>query len=145
VLFRSRSIVGTAGVTLYTVGAVKEIPGIRKYVMVDGGMSDNPRYILYQAKYDALLGNKPEAAKSETVTVAGRFCESGDIILKDNKLPKAEAGDILTVLCTGAYNYSMASNYNRVGRPAMVMVNNGDAAVVVRRESYEDMVSNDAI
>ena len=140
-----RSIVGTAGITLYTVGGIKEIPGVRKYVFVDGGMADNPRPILYDAKYDALLGNKPEAPKIEAVTIAGRFCESGDILIKDIKLPKIEAGDTLVVACTGAYNYSMASNYNRVGRPALVLVNDGDAAVVVKRESYEDLILNDTI
>lgn len=143
VLEPGRSIVGTAGVTLYTVGGVKDIPGVKKYVFVDGGMADNPRPILYDAKYDALLGNKPEAKKEEAVTVAGRFCESGDKLIKDIKLPKVEVGDTLVVACTGAYNYSMASNYNRVGRPAMVLVNDGDAAVVVKRESYEDLIAND--
>lgn len=140
-----RSIVGTAGITLYTIGSVKNIPGVRKYLIVNGGMSDNPRFILYQAKYDALLGNRPDEPKDDLVTVAGRFCESGDVILKDAKLPKAAAGDILTVLCTGAYNYSMASNYNRVGRPAMVVVNAGDAELAVRRENYEDLTRNDTI
>jgi len=140
-----RSIVGAAGVTLYNVGGIKDIPDIRKYVFIDGGMADNPRPILYDAKYDALLGNKPEADKVEAVTVAGRFCESGDILIKDIKLPKVETGDTLVVACTGAYNYSMASNYNRVGRPAMVLVNNGDANITVKRESYEDLIINDAI
>lgn len=145
ILEPGRSIIGTAGVTLYTVGAIKNIPGIRKYVMVDGGMADNPRPILYQAKYDAKLANKPDDPGAEKVTIAGRFCESGDILIKDINLPKVEVGDILAVLCTGAYNYSMASNYNRVGRPAMVLVNEGDAAVVIKRESYEDLIANDAI
>lgn len=140
-----RSIVGTAGVTLYTIGGIKDIPGVRKYVFIDGGMADNPRPILYDAKYDALLGNKPEAKKEEVVTIAGRFCESGDKLITDIKLPKVEVGDTLAVACTGAYNYSMASNYNRVGRPAMVLVNDGDAAVVVKRESYEDLILNDTL
>jgi diaminopimelate decarboxylase len=144
ILEPGRSIVGGAGVTLYTVGGIKDISGIRKYLFVDGGMADNPRPILYEAKYAALLGNKPEAGKDDLVTIAGRFCESGDILIKDLRLPKAEPGDILVVLCTGAYNYSMASNYNRVGRPAMVLANNGDAAMVVKRESYEDIIINDA-
>lgn len=140
-----RSIVGTAGVTLYTVGAIKNIPGIRKYIIVDGGMSDNPRPILYDAKYEALIGNKVEAKPKEVVTVAGRFCESGDILIKEAELPPVNAGDILVTTCTGAYNYSMASNYNRVPRPAMVLANDGRASIVVKRESYEDLVSNDAI
>ncbi|MGB9613523.1 MAG: diaminopimelate decarboxylase [Candidatus Margulisiibacteriota bacterium] len=142
VLEPGRSIVGTAGVTLYTIGGIKEIPGIRKYIFVDGGMADNPRPMLYGAKYSACLGNKQQE-EEETVTVAGRFCESGDILLKDIKLPKVEVGDTLVVAGTGAYNYSMASNYNRVGRPAMVLVNEGRAAVVVKRESYEDLIRND--
>jgi diaminopimelate decarboxylase len=144
VLEPGRSIVGTAGVTLYTIGGIKEIPEIRKYIFIDGGMADNPRPILYDAKYDALLGNRPEAERVESVTVAGRFCESGDILIKDIKLPKVQVGDTLVVAATGAYNYSMASNYNRVGRPAMVLVNDGDAELVVARESYEDLVKNDA-
>jgi len=145
VLEPGRSVVGTAGVTLYTVGGIKDIAGIRKYIFIDGGMADNPRPILYDAKYDALIGNKPEADRNETVTVAGRFCESGDILIKDIRLPRAEVGDTLVVTCTGAYNYSMASNYNRVARPAMVLAHNGDAAIVVKRESYEDLILNDAI
>lgn len=143
ILEPGRSIVGTAGVTLYTIGGVKNIPGIRKYVFVDGGMADNPRPILYDAKYQAKIANRPEAKKEEKVTIAGKFCESGDKLIKDIELPKVEAGDVLAVECTGAYNYSMASNYNRVGRPAMVLVNNGDAAVVVKRENYEDLIAND--
>jgi len=139
-----RSIVGTAGVTLYTVGAVKKIPGIRTYAIVDGGMADNPRPILYGAKYEALVAGRPDEDPEETVTIAGRFCESGDILVRDIKLPPLQAGDTLLVTCTGAYTYSMASNYNRVPRPAMVLVGNGRAAQIVRRESYEDLVSNDA-
>jgi diaminopimelate decarboxylase len=145
VLEPGRSIVGTAGVTVYTVGGVKKIPGIRKYVSVDGGMSDNPRPILYDAKYDALLANRAKDPKKEKVTVAGRFCESGDKLIKDIRLPQVKVGDLLAVFCTGAYNYSMASNYNRVGRPAMVLVNNGGAALIQKRESYEDLVLNDMV
>ncbi|NQT29422.1 MAG: diaminopimelate decarboxylase [Candidatus Saganbacteria bacterium] len=145
VLEPGRSIVGNAGVTLYTVGAVKNIPGIRKYLFVDGGMSDNPRPILYQAKYDAKIANKANDKPGEKVTVAGRFCESGDVLIRDIKLAEANVGDILAVLCTGAYNYSMASNYNRVGRPAMVMVGGGSATLILSRESYEDLVRNDAV
>ena len=112
-----RSIIGDAGITLYTVGAVKNIPSVRKYVAVDGGMTDNPRYILYGSKYEAILANKPNEKPVETVTIAGKCCESGDILIKDIKMPVIETGDILAVLCTGAYNYSMASNYNRIPRP----------------------------
>jgi len=143
VLEPGRSIVGPAGVTLYQVGAIKDIPGVRKYVFVDGGMADNPRPMLYGAKYDAFIGNRFEEERVDTVTVAGRFCESGDILLKDIKLPKVEVGDILVVAATGAYNYSMASNYNRVGRPAMVLVNEGRAAIIVEREKYEDLIAHD--
>jgi len=145
ILEPGRSIVGSAGVTLYTVGAVREIPGVRKYLIVDGGMSDNPRYILYGAQYEAFPVNRPQAPRSEIVTIAGRFCESGDIIIKDGELPKLKAGELIAVAATGAYNYSMASNYNRVPKPAMVVVGKSDAALVVRRESYEDLVANDAI
>ena len=140
-----RSIVCNAGITLYTVGALKDIPKIRKYVFVDGGMGDNLRPILYQAKYDALIANKAQEQAQEKVTVAGRFCESGDVLIKEINLPKVEVGDILAVLCTGAYGYSMASNYNRVARPAMVLVNNGKATLIVKRESCEDLVANDLI
>ena len=108
-----RSVVGAAGITLYTVGAVKEIPDIRTFVSVDGGMSDNPRYALYKSDYEIVCANKAAEERSETVTVAGKCCESGDLIQENTKLQKVEAGDILAVLSTGAYNYSMASNYNR--------------------------------
>ena len=145
ILEPGRSIVGSAGVTLYTVGAVSEIPGVRKYLIVDGGMSDNPRFILYGARYEAFAVDQPAAPRSETVTLAGRFCESGDIIIKDGKMPAIKTGDIIAVAATGAYNYSMASNYNRVPRPAMVVVNRGAAALVVKRESYEDLTANDAV
>ena len=145
ILEPGRSIVGSAGVTLYTISGTKEIAGIKKYIFIDGGMSDNPRPILYQAIYDAKIANKAQAKATEVVTVAGRFCESGDILIKDIKLPKADVDDILAVLCTGAYNYSMASNYNRVGRPAMVLVNNGKATLIVKREEYADLISGDVI
>ncbi len=138
-----RSIVGTAGVTLYTVGAVKEIPNIRKYVSVDGGMCDNPRYILYQSEYTALAANKAGDEKTEKVTIAGKCCESGDLVGENMALQSVEAGDIIAVLTTGAYNYSMASNYNRVCRAAMVAVKNGESRLIVKRESYEDLVRND--
>lgn len=140
-----RSIVGNAGVTLYTVGVIKDIPGIRKYIAVDGGMGDNPRPILYQAKYDAIIGNKADKEKKDKVTIAGRYCESGDVLIKDIMIQKPDISDILVILCTGAYCYSMSSNYNRVGRPAMVLVADGNASLIVKRESYEDMVRNDII
>lgn len=138
-----RSIVGAAGITLYNVGGVKDIPGVRKYVSVNGGMSDNPRYILYEAQYEALLAEKPYDEGKEKVTIVGKHCESGDILIKDIKMPEIHKGDLLAVLATGAYNYSMASNYNRVPRPAVVMVRDGVPRVIVKRESLEDIVRND--
>ncbi len=138
-----RSVVGAAGITLYTVGAVKEIPDIRTFVSVDGGMSDNPRYALYKADYEVVCANKAAEERSETVTVAGKCCESGDLIQENTKLQKVEAGDILAVLSTGAYNYSMASNYNRIPRPPVVMVKDGETRVVVKRETYEKIAEND--
>lgn len=138
-----RSIVGEAGTTLYTVGSVKEIPDIRTYVSVDGGMGDNPRYILYQAKYDMILANRVNESATETVTVAGRCCESGDLLGENVPLAPAKPGDLLAVFATGAYNYSMASRYNRVGIPPVVMVKDGASRVIVRGESLEDLVRND--
>lgn len=138
-----RSIVGEAGLTLYTVGSVKEIPGVRNYVAVDGGMTDNPRYILYQSSYDVLLANHADKMPDYTATIAGRCCESGDLIQENVKIAKPKAGDLVAVLATGAYNYSMASNYNRVNRPPVIMVRGGSPRVVIRRESYEDLVRND--
>ncbi|HEY8362516.1 MAG TPA: diaminopimelate decarboxylase [Tissierellaceae bacterium] len=138
-----RWIVGEAGITLYTIGAIKEIPGIRTYVSVDGGMPDNPRPSLYQAKYEAVVANKINEEPTETVTIAGRCCESGDILIWDLKVPKVERGDILAVLSTGAYNYSMSSNYNRIPRPAVVMIRNGIDRLIVRRETYEDLLRNE--
>jgi len=140
-----RGIVGTAGVTVYTVGAVKENKGIRKYLFVDGGMSDNPRPMLYASKYSADIVGKVTTKKTEIVTVAGKFCESSDILLKDILLPPAAAGDLLAVYTTGAYNYSMASNYNQNPRPAMVLVNNGKNRLLVRRETYEDLLRTQEI
>lgn len=140
-----RSIVGDAGTTLYTVGTNKDIPGVRKYVAVDGGMTDNPRPALYQSKYEAILANRANEKATETVSIAGKCCESGDMLIWDVELPKAESGDLLAVACTGAYNYSMASNYNRLRRPALVFVQNGQSDLVVRRESYNDLVVNDII
>ncbi len=138
-----RSIVAPAGITVYTVGAVKEIPGIRTYISVDGGMCDNPRYILYQSKYTALTVNNPAAKGEKIVTIAGKCCESGDILIKDIKMPHVSSGDLIAVLATGAYNYSMASNYNRIPRPPVVMVRGGKHEIVVARESYEDLIKND--
>lgn len=140
-----RSIVGDAGVTLYTVGMVKDIPNVRKYVSVDGGMADNPRYIMYGSEYSAVIANKAGDVPAESVTLCGRCCESGDILIKDAHLPKAEAGDIMCVLSTGAYNYSMASNYNRIPRPPIVTVSGGKAKVAVKRETYEDIIKNDVL
>ena len=138
-----RSIVGEAGTTLYTVGSVKEIPDIRIYVSVDGGMGDNPRYILYQAKYDMILANRVNEPATETVTVAGRCCESGDLLGENVPLAPAKPGDLLAVFATGAYNYSMASRYNRVGIPPVVMVKDGASRVIVRGETLEDLVRTD--
>lgn len=138
-----RSIVGAAGVTLYTVGAVKEIENVRNYVTIDGGMCDNPRYALYQSEYTALIANKAGEIADYTATIGGKCCESGDLIGEHMKIAKPERGDTVAVLSTGAYNYSMASNYNRNPRPAMVMVKDGQSRVIIRRESYEDLVRND--
>ncbi|MBE7048513.1 MAG: diaminopimelate decarboxylase [Ruminococcaceae bacterium] len=138
-----RSIVGSSGITLYTVGTEKRIPNVRNYLSVDGGMADNPRYILYEANYDFLLANRAGDSKTETYTIAGRCCESGDLLGKNVALPPAKSEDILAVLSTGAYNYSMSSNYNRLLRPAMVMVSGGIPRVIIKRETYEDIVRND--
>ncbi len=138
-----RSIIGTSGVTLYTVGSSKQVPKGRKYVAVDGGMADNPRPSLYQALYTAQVANKPEAPLAQTITLAGRFCESGDILIKDLKMPELEEGDIICVYDTGAYGYSMSSNYNRVLKPAAVLVNHGQSDIIINRESYEHLVSLD--
>jgi len=138
-----RYIIGQAGITLYTVGSSKEIPGIRTYVAVDGGMTDNPRVALYDAKYHAVLANKPLAQPTKKVSIAGKCCESGDMLIWDIDLPTIEAGDILAIFSTGAYNYSMASNYNLLPRPAMVFVKDGKPRLVVRRETYQDLLTRD--
>lgn len=138
-----RSIVGAAGITLYTVGAVKKIPDVRTYISVDGGMGDNPRYILYQAQYEIICANKASAPRECTATIAGKCCESGDLIQEGTSVQRVEPGDILAVLSTGAYNYSMASNYNRIPRPPVVFVKDGEARLVIKRESYEDLAKND--
>ena len=140
-----RYIVGNAGTTLYSVGSVKDIPEVRKFVFVDGGMSDNPRPALYHARYRAAVANRMSNSYGEKVTVAGKCCESGDILVKDIRLPEIKSGDLLAVLSTGAYNYSMASNYNRLPRPAVVLVKDGRADLVVKRESYKDVIRNDVI
>ncbi len=140
-----RSIVGTAGATLYTVGTIKHIPGIRTYVAVDGGMGDNPRPALYQAKYEAMIANKGHLEAEELVSITGKCCESGDMLIWDIELPKAESGDILAVSSTGAYNYSMSSNYNRLPKPAVVLVNDGYADLIVERETYNDLIRNDLL
>ena len=138
-----RSIVGDAGLTLYTVGTIKTIPGYKNYVSVDGGMSDNPRFALYGAPYTVYIANKMNNEKTFTADLVGRLCESGDIIQKDVSFVETERYDIVAVLTTGAYNYSMASNYNRLTRPPIVMLKDGVDRVVVKRESFEDLIRND--
>ena len=142
-----RSLVATAGVTLYTLGSRKEIPGLRTYVSVDGGMSDNPRPITYQSRYTALLADRANAPADAAgaVTVAGKHCESGDVLLRDVALPASASGDVLAVFATGAYNASMGSNYNRIPRPAAVLVHDGMADLVQRRERPEDLLRYDVL
>ena len=143
-----RSIISTSGVTLYTVGSSKEVNlegKIKHYVSVDGGMADNPRPSMYQAEYVAEVVNKPNEINKEKVTLAGRYCESGDILINEIELPHLQTGDIICVYNTGAYNYSMASNYNRVEKPAMVLVNSSQSDIIVNRESLEDIISHDNI
>lgn len=135
-----RSIAGEAGLTLYTIGSVKTIPGIRTYVAVDGGMPDNPRVALYQARYNAVIANKATVPPDKVVSVAGKCCESGDILIWDLPLPSPESGDILAVFSTGAYTYSMASNYNRLLRPAVVFCKDGESQLVVKRQTYRDLL-----
>ena len=138
-----RSIVADAGMTLYTVGTVKEIPGFRTYVSIDGGMPDNPRYALYRSVYTVVNATRADQAPDRAVTVAGRCCESGDLIAEGARIKTPVRGDLLAVLVTGAYNYSMASNYNRIPRPPVVFLSQGKDELAVRRESYEDLVRND--
>ena len=140
-----RSIVGEAGVTLYTVGAIKDFPGIRKYVAVDGGMFENPRYALYESEYSAVVANRAGEPATETVTLAGKCCESGDIVAKDIPLQHAETGDIVAVFSTGAYNYSMASNYNLNAVPPVVLVDGDRADYIVRPQTYEDLLRNNEV
>ena len=138
-----RSIVADAGMTLYTVGSVKKIEGFKNYVSIDGGMTDNPRYTLYQSAYTVLLANRANEAPEAEYTVGGRCCESGDLIQENVKLPNPKRGDILAVLVTCAYNYSMASNYNRITRPPVVLLKDGKDTIAVRRERFEDLVACD--
>ena len=140
-----RAIVGCEGITLYTVGAVKNIPNVRTYVSVDGGMADNPRYALYKAEYQAVVANKAAQPCSETITVAGKCCESGDLIGEGMLTQEPKAGDILAILSTGAYNYAMASNYNRLPKPAVVMVKGGKARIVVKRQSLDELLQDDLL
>ena len=145
ILEPGRSLVAAAGATLYTVGSVKNIPGFKTYISVDGGMPDNPRYALYQSQYTALIANRANAPRDMTATLAGRCCESGDLLGENMKIQSAVRGDILAVLVTGAYNHSMASNYNRLPRPPIVMVKDGAARLAVKRESFEDLCRNDIL
>lgn len=138
-----RSIVADAGMTLYTVGSVKDITGYKSYVSIDGGMTDNPRYALYQSEYTIMIADRADASADYECTIAGRCCESGDLIAEGVRIPRPERGETLAVLVTGAYNYSMASNYNRIPRPPIVMINDGEDKVAVRRETYEDLCRND--
>ena len=143
ILEPGRAIVADACLTLYTVGSVKNIPDIKNYVSVDGGMPDNPRYALYQSQYEFVIANKAQNKLDFACSVAGRCCESGDLLSENIMLQTPEKGDILAVEVTGAYNYSMASNYNRLPRPALVALRNGEDRVAVRRESFEDLIRND--
>lgn len=138
-----RSVAAPAGITLYTVGARKEIPGVRTYISVDGGMADSPRYILYGSEYEAIVANKASQERTEKVTIAGKCCESGDLIGENMPLQHAESGDIIAVCATGAYNYSMSSNYNRLQKPAVVFVNEGTSRIAVKRETLDDIIRND--
>ena len=140
-----RSIISTSGVTLYTIGSSKQVPNGRKYVAIDGGMADNPRPAMYQSVYSAEIANNTEGRELEDVTIAGKFCESGDILIEKITLPRVKEGDVLCVYNTGAYNYSMASNYNRIEKPAMVLVNNSQSDMIVSRESLEDLIARENI
>jgi len=140
-----RSIVGEAGITLYTVGTIKDIKGIRKYVSVDGGMTDNIRPALYQAVYEGIIANKADEPKNEIVTICGKCCESGDVLIRDAKTAEPERGDIFAIFSTGAYNYTMASNYNKNPLPAAVLVKEGKSEIIVKRQDYEHMTANEVI
>ncbi|MDE7390615.1 MAG: diaminopimelate decarboxylase [Lachnospiraceae bacterium] len=138
-----RSIVADAGLTLYTAGYLKEITGLKNYISIDGGMTDNPRFTLYQSPYTVLLANRMNEEKNYKCTVAGRCCESGDIIQEDVMMPKPNRNDTIAVLTTGAYNYAMASHYNKVPKPAVVMLKDGEDFVVIKRETLADMIANE--
>ena len=140
-----RSIVGEAGVTLYTVGAIKTIKNIKTYAAVDGGMFDNPRVSLYDAQYTAIVADRADAERDSEYSIAGKCCESGDILLSDVKLPRLKSGDVLAVLSTGAYHYSMASNYNRNAVPPVVAVKDGKSDYLVKPQTYADMARNDCM
>jgi len=140
-----RSIVAEAGITLYKVGAIKEIPNLRKYILVDGGMADNLRPSLYDAKYEALIVNKIGQPAVEEVTIAGKYCESGDILIKNIKLPEMDSGDLVVVFSTGAYHHSMASNYNGIPRLPVILVNQGKHGLIVKRETYQDIIYNQTL
>jgi diaminopimelate decarboxylase len=140
-----RSLIGPACVTAYTIGSSKVIPDIRTYLTVDGGMSDNPRPITYQSLYRTLVANRMSAPMTEQITIAGKHCESGDILVKDAHLPETQPGDVLVVMATGAYNYSMSSNYNRIPRPAAVLVRDGEANIILQRETYQDLIRQDRL
>jgi diaminopimelate decarboxylase len=140
-----RSLIGSACITVYQIGSRKVIPDLRTYIAVDGGMSDNPRPITYQSLYRAVVANRMSAPLTEKVTIAGKHCESGDVLIKDAPLPKTETGDLLAVMGTGAYNYSMASNYNRIGRPAAILVNEGEANLIIERETYQNLIERDLL
>ena len=145
ILEPGRSLVAAAGITLYTVGSVKEIPGFKNYISVDGGMPDNPRYALYQSQYTALIANRAAEPRDYRATLAGRCCESGDLLGENMEIQHAKRGDILAVLVTGAYNFAMSSNYNRLPRPPIVMVKDGKATLAVKRETYEDLIARDVL
>ena len=138
-----RSIIGNSGITLYTIGSIKHIPGIRKYVSVDGGMTDNIRPSLYNAEYECAIANRVKSNWTEVVTISGKCCESGDILLSNVDIPECYSGDLLAVLCTGAYGYSMSSNYNKIPRAPVIFVKDGEAKLVCRRETYEDLIEKE--
>lgn len=140
-----RSIVAEAGISLHQIGAIKELPGLRKYVSIDGGMTDNIRPGLYAAEYTGILANKADEALVEKVTVSGKACESTDILVKDIELPQVESGDLFATFSTGAYGYSMASNYNKLAIPAVVLTNQGQAELIVKRQSLDQIIQNEVI
>jgi len=138
-----RSIVANSGITLYTVGAIKDIPEVRKYVAVDGGMTDNIRPALYKAQYQCVVANRISEPCMEVVTIAGKCCESGDILLENVELPKVNSGDLMAILSTGAYGYSMSNNYNKIPKAPVVLVSEGTHRLICKRQTYKDMISNE--